>query len=448
MMTEIEKLTQETRNRLAAQMGISPEQLRARDSEWLEQIGNGVIVKVHCGRGRGKTKLTYHALGIEAPKGKERKQIDDLLQLGHMLLMPKAIAKKANSLESRARQCPRKHGSESPWGDYVTAEKFADCDKELNEIQTEYLNLFNDATTPEGWENWKLIVIDQLKAAARHAYKTKFKKENADGSTIDQAEEKFVNRYVSVLMRELPERETIRDSVYMHFDFSYAPLISELESERVKLEQVNSQRYQMDLQEEILKAERDRATAEARAEETAQLEMHRRIAENAAQRKNELIDSFLVGFARKLYAIFYEASDAILTTTRKNQKVHNRSITQLENLLDTARKLEKFGNEIPDIELMVENMRGILVDCRLGNANVSDIERTLESVAIVSRNGLLELGENPRSKRSESLPEVPTFNEVSNARRSLRGESSALEFAFPEMSGKRRSAAKVELEAV
>jgi len=449
MMTEIERLSAETRDKLAGQLGISPEELRARDTEWLEKIAQGVIVKVKVGRWRATRKLTYRNLGINAPRGKAKTEIDSLIRLGHVLLLPDKTRKKLESLEIRSRQAGKRHGSESPWGWYVSAEKFADCNSELEKIRAEYLGIGDEISTKEGWAELKRQIADQSRAAARAAYKRASEITKADGTTIDTDEDAFVERYVRSILRMLPARDYVRDSFYLDVDYSYAPLLSQLESERLKLEEIRHQREIMATSGRKAAAEALEAEASAVAEQTAQLEMHRAIATNAATRKSELIDQFLVGYARKLHGLFNESAEAMLRTTRKNAKVHPRSITQLENLIKTANQLTAFGMEIPDVEAMLDRMSDTLQDIKTGNASVTTIDKTLEAVAVVSRNGLLELGENPRSSRVEDLPEVPTLDAVAAARRTLQGPDAEIEFEFPEMSPARRRPADVEqFEAV
>lgn len=463
-MKTLQQLTEEHRTNLAAQLGLEVEDVRALDPQWLEFMNNGVLVTVHVGRWRATQQLTYEDLGLPPMDKKAKAEASKLMRLGVKLQMPDKWRKRFESLESRGRDIPKRYGIRIHYGDFVTAHDFEKVITQLREIQAEWYGEAAMMCSAEGWEELRTILADESRASARVAY---HRMQRLDPDSMAKiSEEAFVENYVASNLDTLPTPGSVHSTFRFEWDLNYIPLPSLIESERAEMEAIQIQRniaraeesevYQKQAHEKHLRdleadrkrkqvvAERDKLNAEVEAERL----MHQEVARQAVRQKSELIDDFIRGYASKLYTLFFEATDQMIGTTRKNGTFHPRSVLQLENMIKMGESINKFGIEIPDVDLIIDSMKDTYQQVRNSTKDphtVGDVERKLEAVRTLSEGALIAIGEHTRSNRSANFTTdvLPSAQRLKNARIALGAVvTPEIENSMPSMQrGKRKALA-------
>ena len=118
-------------------------------------------------------------------------------------------------------------------------------------------------------------------------------------------------------------------------------------------------------------------------------EMNRQVTEEARQKKEQIIDGFLRDVVVQLRTTVYEAATDIAAAMTKNDgKLHPRSVVQLRSLIDRVGELNFFGDA--ETTKMIAQVQG-LFDRPATTRNQADIKTTLQDVALVTRQSLIDL---------------------------------------------------------
>ena len=432
-MSELDQM----RLALAEALGEDPENIQSSNPRWLELMKEGVLVSLHIGRWRAKSRLTWHDLGIEVNGDDE--ELIDLVDLGQKRLLPTALLKKLEAVESGARKYLNKAAYRTYWGHFVPVTAYAGVKEKLDEYRARYFAIRDEIVS-----NYDALieeVIGGYRAAAKRAYHRLSRLH--PGIIADTSEEGFVEAFVDNVRLHLKSAEEIRRSFYFEVELHYVPLPSLMAEEWAEKERIEAQAAaERERQELELQAERDRAWAEReklRAEvqaarsaaawkEQLMREMHRDVVETARRQKEELVDGFLRDVVVQLRSLVYEAATDVLAAIQRNDRLPPASIKQLRNLVTQVGSLNFYGDA--DIEAMIARVREQLpggAQYPRGTSHpegtphrtTDEIRRTLVDIATVTRASLIGLGERPRQARSLGVADVPTDEMVRQARRGL-----------------------------
>ena len=117
--------------------------------------------------------------------------------------------------------------------------------------------------------------------------------------------------------------------------------------------------------------------------------MNRQVTEEARQKKKQIIDGFLRDVVVQLRTTVYEATTDIAAAMTKNDgKLHPRPVVQLRSLIDRVGELNFFGDA--ETTKMIAQVQG-LFDRPATTRNQADIKTTLQDVALVTRQSLIDL---------------------------------------------------------
>jgi hypothetical protein len=418
---------EDLRQGLAEALNEDPEQIKAANPRWLQLMQEGVLVSLHIGRWRAKSRLTWHDLGIELDE-KADQELQEIVDLGHKKLLPASVLKELDSIDSAARKWLEKKAFRTYWGFFVPITAYEEW-KQGNEEQKERYFAARDRLVEEYDQ-----VIDELlrgyRLAARGTYH-RLKRLHPKAVKGFAGEDAFVETFLDGIEASLLSAIAIRESFYFDVELRYVPLPSLLAEEqaqadvtqaqaRTEVERLQAQRR---LEEEQEEAAREKIWAETRAARTAaawkeQLmkDMHADVVEKARKQKEKLVDGFLRDVVVQLRSLVYNASVDVLGAIEKNASLPPRSVVQLRNLVDQVKSLNFYGDE--EIEQMIAAVAG-QVDRQAEYRDLAVIEANLRDMATVVRASLIGLGERPRQARTLGVVDEPTGEMVRQARRGL-----------------------------
>jgi len=386
--------THQLRQQIATTIGVDPDEIKMKDGRWLQFMEEGVIIGLHIGRWRARTKLAYEDLGLPLPEDpEEQRALDELLVLGRKNLLPIRFMRRLDALESSSRKYINEQTFKTHWGCFLTAAKFRQVIQRLEEFQSDYFTIMREMVSD--WDAVKAEWVDEYRAIARKAYRTL---NTLSPNLIEQSETQFVNNFVYSVRDLIPPAATVEASFTFNWEISYIPLPSIL---------------QQDADEAIARRE---ANALERQESRELSDMRIEVARQAQLQKKEMIGGFMRDLVVQLRTMVYEATTDVLSTMQRNDRLHPRSVVQLRNLIDNVAEMNFFGDN--EIDAMVQRVRDQL-NTNLDDRDPLTIGRTLQAIGTVTRNALIGLGETPRSGRTVGIADVPTMSDIRTARVSL-----------------------------
>jgi len=398
---------------------LGEEDVRIVEPRWLQLMREGVVVAIHLHRWRARARLTFADLGLPVHDKREREAFADLLELGDKKLLPARYIRALNSIDSGARKCLDRYSYATFWGRFVPCTAYQEWKAQNEEYRRRYFRVRDEIIAQH--DRIMQELIDGYAVAARAAYRRLNALDPQAMSNGEyQAEDEFVDAFMSRIIALIPGRERIRDSFAYEVELSYVPLPSLLAEDLAEAERIQAQREVERLEEEL---QRDSVWREVRLEEEAARErqrmleaMNRDVVAEARQQKQELIDGFLADLVRQLRGLVYEATTDVLAGLQDKGRLHPRSVVQLKNLIDQVGNLNFFGDE--EIDRMITQVR-IELDKAPRDRDVREIQDQLRDIAVVTRATLIGLGEQPRSARALGVADVPTPAMVRTARRGL-----------------------------
>ena len=161
---------EQIKNELARCLGESPDRITQITPQWLNFMRGGVVVDLHVGRWRGRSKLEYKDLGLPEPKGGADEQaLASLLTLGRKNLLPSRYLKRFDAIEASARKVVAENGSDTYWGVFVAAERYQEKVKPaLVDYYQGYFETLTDMV-----QNFELVKME-LADEYRHQARTRF----------------------------------------------------------------------------------------------------------------------------------------------------------------------------------------------------------------------------------------------------------------------------------
>jgi hypothetical protein len=423
----------ELRRSLAGALNEDPELIKATSPHWLNLMKEGVLVELHIGRWRAKSRLTWADLGLEMEEANS-KELDDIMALGYKKLLPVAVLKELDSIESAARKWLEKKTFRTYWGFFVPVTAYEEW-KAKNEEYRERYFAARDALVADYDQ-----IVDSLdftyRMAARNAYQ-RLRKLNPK-SVKGLSEDEFARNFTYGILAHMETATTIQHSFYFTVELRYVPLPSLLAEEMAESARQQAEaaiawgraEVEKEKQRDALLAERSKLEAEVRAARSAsewkeQLmkDMHRDVVGQARREKEQLVDGFLRDVVVQLRNLVYEASTDVLGAIQKNDHLPPRSVVQLKNLVEQVKSLNFYGDA--EIEQMIGLVAGQL-NQKADDRDVVEISRNLTDIATVVKASLIGLGELPRTSRGLGLVDVPDMETVQRSRRGLGLESDAV----------------------
>ena len=436
-MSEMERM----RLALAEALGEDPDAIQASNPRWLALMREGVLVSLHIGRWRAKTRLSWHDLGIELEEEADR-ELQKIVDLGHKKLLPASLLKELDAIESAARKWLEKKAVRTYWGFFVPVTAYVEW-KEINEEHRSRYFAVRDRIVRD-YQALVAEVVAGYRVAAQGAYR-RLKALHPEALERFPNVDAFVEAFVQGIQVHIPPAEVIRDSFYFETELRYVPLPSLMAEEWAERERIEAQaaaeRERLELQLQVERewawAEREKLRAEVQAARSAaewkerlMREMHRDVVEQARRQKEELVDGFLRDLVVQLRSLVYEATTDVLAAIKRNDRLPPRSVVQLRNLVEQVRSLNFYGDQ--EIEAMI-NRVAFQVD-GVQDRNLAEIQSSLRDIATVVRASLIGLGEKPRGARSLGVADEPTPEMVRRARRGLGledEEGAIVELPFP-----------------
>ena len=433
-MSELESIKEQ----LAAVLGETPESLKQKEPQWLRYMRQGVILTLHISRWRARSKLTFADLGIPEPQdAEEREAVENLLSLGRKNLLPLEYIREWDAIDSGARKFLAENSYSTYWGAFVTAAKYPDVKAKLQEFQERYMEVMS--RLERNWEPVRTEMRDNYRHQAAIAYR---RLSALAPLSISITEDHFVSNFVHRVVNEIPSFITVKESVSLTWEIAFVPLPSllaedELEAEKLRAmtdqtreEEDRRIKNQYEVDRIQLGKEREMASLE--------VQMHREVMENAREQKEQLINSFLRDLVVTLRSQIYHTSAEVLDSIQRNQRVHPRSVIQLQNLIENIQGLNFFQDR--DVDGMINQLRAVIAQTpEIRDRNLSSITDTLAAIGTVTRATLLDLGESPRSGRSVGIEDIPTVE-------SLRAARAKIDIVAPEMDVKARQG-RLNIEA-
>ena len=427
----------DVRPALAQALGEDPDAITATNPRWLELMREGVLVRLHIGRWRARTTLRWRDLGVVPGRGEEEQVLHELLELGHKYLLPRDDVRALDSADSSARKWLERCAFRTYWGFFVPVTAYGEWKAGNEDFKRQYLAIRDRLAA--NYERTVARVLAKYRVAARAAYR-RLRRLDPD-AVAELDEETFAERFVAEIARQIPSRDDFTASFYFDVELEYVPLPSLLAEEQAEAGRIQAEaRAEQEQRELALRLARERAWAEEekiRADVTAardaaawkeQLmrEMHREVIEQARQRKEQVVDSFLRDVIAQLRALAYEAATDVLASLQKNGRLHPRSVVQLRNLVDHVERLNFAGDA--DLDAMLTGVR-VQLDLAAEDRSAREVERVLRDVAVVTRSTLIGLGEQPRSARSLGVPDelAPALVRTARGRLGLDGHDARLQ---------------------
>ncbi len=404
------------RQSLADALGESFNDIQTKNPRWLSLMQEGVLVSLHIGRWRGKTKLDWGDLGVDiAPTVVDEMQ--NIFDLGHKKLLPAELLKELDRIESGARKWLQKKAYKTYWGYFVPVTAYVEWKEKNEELQSRYFAL-RDRIVRE-YDEIVTRLLDDYRLAAAEAYRRLSVLSPMYVATFE-SEGAFVDAFIHSVETRIWSPEDIRASFYFNVELSYVPLPSLMAAENAEAERIELASWEAhreaDAREEKRQAEIAAARSEIEWKEKLMRDMNRDVINQAQKQKEELVDDFLKDVVVQLRGLIYSATTDVLAAMKKQDSLPPRSVAQLRGLVDQVKALNFYGDE--DAEAMINKVAFALGD-RATDRDVPAIEGNLRDIGTLMRATLIGLGESPRGARMLGIADEPTSEMVRMARRGL-----------------------------
>lgn len=395
---------------------------------WRARMKEGVVIDLQIKRWRGRKQLDLDDLGIAPTDLETARAYRELLKLGSKLLLPQEVVGQLDSIERYARQILAKYAFDTPWGHFLPYSTYSTWRDENEKWRTQYFALRDEIV-----EQYPQIVeklLTQYEPIGRHSYQLlrSHAPELLERRGL-RSEDEFLIYF----------QDEIRSAIHSP-EHIYASFIYESTLKKIDLPDVLSPRRQsvddQQVQEEALAEQQARLEAlererearleaevrerEAKLREEQMLRMNLDLVRSAQSRKEQLVEQFFGTLVVQLRSLTYDVATDVLASIRRQdgETVRGRSVMQLRNLVDQVKSLNFYGDR--DVEAIMSRLQ-VVVDQDAKDRDVSDIQRQLRAIALVTRRTLIELGEEVRSERGRDIdiPDLPSQQEVREARLEL-----------------------------
>lgn len=364
--------------------------------DWRALMESGALASLHVERYHGIKALTAIDLGLDEA---EVKEVSNLVNLGHRLLLPKEVLNAFNSVETRARQVLRRYCLSTPIGTFLPARAYDGASKAMQESKAKFADLVANLLVdlPSHRDTIEQSYYDLARQVwERIGYK---------GS---QSSWDFRDDFVARCMAQFPTREELESAFKFELRLDFVPM--------PYTDNAQAQPSYAGASDDLLT-------------------MRRAVIEQAQQARQELVSGFVASVQSELYTLVNDALGDVLESIKSNGSLHSRSVAQLKGIVERIgdlnfwqdRKLETIQGEIlkmcdtpserRDLSLNTDILRELALQCRMVLSKVATVER-----------GAIEV-------KQESQPSV-TLDKGSDVRYNLPSKPSKLALGSGRSSGK------------
>jgi len=352
---------------LAFELDIEPQALTPIDENWvLRLMQKGVLVQLHIGYWRPYSKLSESELGIS-----EDGSVKEYLQLGRKKLLPPEVVARLENIEKRARYALEENSFKCFWGRFVPVTAWSRWRDENEEIKGQFYNIRDEVISnlPESIGQLRDIYAQMaIEAYKRSTY-------NPDA----KVPESFISGFINKCLERIPSPDDMRRLFRYEEVYTYIPLPNQL-----KLQQSGS----------------------------LEDAMHRQVAREMNQHKQEMVADFLVEINTSLRNMIADACQSVRDSIRRNERLVPRSVTGLRNLLS---KLERLNFHDDDqLSKMMDDIRSE-INKPSDKRDIPNLDAVLNEVLASCREQILEI-ESWRPSRYETLELVDVLSSAESGK--------------------------------
>ncbi|MCP4427229.1 MAG: hypothetical protein GY803_22300 [Chloroflexi bacterium] len=430
--------------RIEREFGIDQDSIQVIDPEWERYMKEGVLVDVHLGRWRARKSLSAKDLGLYLHNPNDKSELrrieaaEKTMRLGQMYLLPKRVVDQADAIERRARYAVQKWTVNSHWGRFANAETYAKLKENLTRLENDY------AAWMQGvYDNWEDLLQEASRTHKRNALSTFKRLQTRYPKLMKKVDvREFVRNYVGRVMSYVIDKESFINSCYFRLELNYVPLLHMLADERAQADATRERATTVAAEEdakrtiieekqrlemEKIQMEKEKKLAELRAVQDAAgareaylREMHRDAAFHLrkqlyAQAKS-FVDTYRAQLAGNLYDLCVDIAEYLHEPKNKG-KLAPRKGAQIRNLLEAAKALNMTA-QVNEVSAIIAQIEGIMGQPSRKRDN-AQLAQSMGNAALVMRQELLTLGEEPRVSRDLGLDGDVNPTELNRARREL-----------------------------
>jgi len=350
---------------LALELELEPQVLMPIDENWvLRLMQKGVLVQLHIGYWRPYSRLSESELGIS-----EDGSVKEYLQLGRKKLLPPEMVARLENIEKRARYALEENSFKCFWGRFVPVTAWNRWRDENEGIKSQFYAIRDDVISnlPESIGQLRDIYTQM----AIEAYRRSTYNSNAE------VPENFVNGFIDKCLDRIPSPDDMRRLFKYEEVYTYIPLPD-------NFQQSNRTRD----------------------------DMHRQVAREMEQHKQEMVADFLVEINTSLRSMIADACQSVKDSIRRNDRLVPRSVMGLRNLIS---KLERLNFHDDDqLSKMMEDIRSE-IDKPADKRDIPNLDAVLSEVLDSCREQIQEI-ESWRPSRYEALELVDVFSSAESGK--------------------------------
>ncbi len=373
--------------RIETQLG---ERVNVAVPDWAHLMKQGVVVKLHLRRWRGRTQITLNDLGIPTPKDVEEQRVyDELMTLGAKRLLPAELLRELNTIDSGARKVLSSKAYQTYWGEFIPIGAWDEWKRLNGEYRDRYLAVRDRINI-----DWSSIMRELFQAydgAAHSAYKRLLKLNRASLGGI--SEDTFVASFIDRIRQAIPSREEVVASFAYETEINYIPLPSllaadEAETQRVQAKRDRERRAESIEQDALANRERDLARLNAE------------VVSEARSKKDKMIADFVFALQEQSISLIYDGMVNVLESMQRNDgDLIGRSTLQVRNTVAAWKSMNLIGNA--DIDAQIARIENMLDGTT--TRNVTGIQTLLREIGTTARSYLVAYGATPRSARNVGI---------------------------------------------
>jgi len=335
---------------LAFELNLEPLALMPIDENWvLKLMQKGVLVQLHIGYWRPYSRLSESELGIS-----EDGSVKEYLQLGRKKLLPPEMVARLENIEKRARYVLEENSFRCFWGRFVPVTAWDRWRDENNEIKGQFYAIRDEVIS-----NLPVSVGQLREIYARMAVEA-YKRSKYDSSAL--VPEHYVETFISGCLEQIPSSDDMRKLFRYEEVYMYIPLPDVLHQSG----------------EDI---------------------MHRQIAEEMNDHKQEMVADFLAEINASLREMVIQVCQSVRDSIKRNDRLVPRSAMGLRNLLS---KLERLNFHDDDqLTRMINDIRSE-IDKPAKSRDIPGLDTVLSEVLDSCREQIREI-ESWRPSRYEAI---------------------------------------------
>lgn len=361
---------------LAKTMGVDPDDITIQREKWMDWMREGVIVQVHVSRWRAQTNLTFKVMGLPMTAD-ERARFTEIADLGTVHQLPLKTRRGLNSLETRARQIPARHGWKTHWGWFIPADQYPAFRAEFDGVAVRYLQEWDNII--DNWDEYReqhLRNVEELAVDAWDRWAAIQSRRSGDFLYNSDERDRYIRTAREEAERSLPEVSYVRNMADIEAELSYVPLPSLLKADEADLDKINELR-----------------------------QMDRDVYARALRKKEELWTEFFVDVSTQARQKVLDVLEAVRESLDRNEgNMHPRSLDSLRNLVSILNNMVFWDDE--ELERDMAALEDICTDYTYGRdtVDVREVESLLDDIMGNARRVLTEVGAiERRARRSVDL---------------------------------------------